>query len=101
MAWTGNLEGFVGWARETIDLGQFGAALATVPAERWPAVAARLEAALAEGEGEPTAGQLRVGTDLTERARTPVAILRRQIRLEKLRLLRAPRVPASGEVSGG
>jgi hypothetical protein len=88
MEWSGDLEGFVAWARDTIDLGQFGAALATVPAERWPAVARRLDAALAEGEGEPTAGELRVGTDLTERMRTPAAILRRQIRLEKLRLVR-------------
>ena len=62
-----------------------------MPADRWPAVAARLEAVLAARRGEPSAGQLRVGTDLTERMRTPAAILRRQIRLEKLRLVRAPR----------
>jgi hypothetical protein len=50
-------------------------------------VAERLEAAVAGGDAEPTAGQLRVGTDLTERLPTPAAILRRQIRLEKLRLI--------------
>jgi hypothetical protein len=93
MVWAGDVEGFVGWMRETVDLGQVGAALTSVPDERWPEVAARLEAALARDEGEPTAGQLRVGTDLTERMRTPAAILRRQVRLEKLRLVRArPRV---------
>jgi hypothetical protein len=80
--------------REAVDLGLVGAALASVPDERWPAVAARLEAALAQDEGEPSAGQLRVGTDLTERMRTPAAILRRQIRLEKLRLVRARPLPA-------
>ena len=94
MQWRGDLEAFAAWAREAVDLRQFEAGLASVPAERWPAVAARLEAALAEGEGEPTAGQLRVGTDLTERLRTPAALLRRQIRLEKLRLLRARSVRA-------
>ena len=88
MHWAGDPDRFLARARDAIDLTQFGAALATVPAEHWPSVAARLEAALAEDEGEPTAGQLRVGTDLTERMRTPAAILRRQIRLEKLRLIR-------------
>jgi hypothetical protein len=87
--WTGDLDAFVGWARAAVDLRQFEAALASVPAGRWPAVAARLEVALAEGDSEPTASQLRVGTDLTERLRSPAALLRRQIRLEKLRLLRA------------
>ena len=83
----------MGWVRETVYLGQVGAALASVPDARWPAVAARLETALAQDEGEPTAGQVGAGTDLTERMRTPAAILRRQIRLEKLRLVRARAVP--------
>ena len=87
MAWQGELEPFLAWAREVMDLGQFGAGLETVPPERWPAVAARLEQELARDEAEPDAGQLRVGTDLTERLRSPAAILRRQIRLEKLRLV--------------
>jgi hypothetical protein len=85
--WSGDLEAFVAWCRETMDLGQLGAVLATVPGELWPAVAERLEAALAEDGGEPTSAQRRVGTDLTERMVSPAAILRRQIRLEKLRLV--------------
>ena len=70
-----------------MDLGQLGAAIETVPRELWPAVAERLETALAEADAEPTTGQLRVGIELTERLPTPAAILRRQIRLEKLRLV--------------
>jgi hypothetical protein len=87
MQWTGDPDAFVAWSREVMDMGQFGAALATIPLGLWPAVAERLELALAADEEEPTAGQLRVGTDLTERMRSPAAILRRQIRLEKLRMV--------------
>jgi hypothetical protein len=85
--WRDDPDAFVAWAREVMDLGQLGAALETVPPALWPALAERLEAALAVGEDEPSAGQLRVGTDLTERLRSPASILRRQIRLEKLRLV--------------
>jgi hypothetical protein len=87
MDWTGDLDAFLDWSQEVMDLGQFGAALATIPLDRWPNVAERLEAALGAAEGEPSVGQLRVGTELTERLRTPAAILRRQIRLEKLRMV--------------
>jgi hypothetical protein len=86
--WTGDLAGFAAWARDVMDLGQFGAGLESVPPDSWPAVAERLTVVLAAEDGEPTAGQLRVGTDLTERLRTPAALLRRQIRLEKVRLVR-------------
>ena len=87
MRWTGDLEAFVGWCRETMELGQFGAALESVPRELWPSVAERLEAELAEGAGEPTSHQRRLGAELTERMTGPAAILRRQVRLEKLRLV--------------
>jgi hypothetical protein len=40
-----------------------------------------------DAEGEPTERQRSVGVPLVERMRSPAAILLRQIRLEKLRML--------------
>jgi hypothetical protein len=86
--WQGAAEPFAAWCLETVDLRAFGEALRSVPGPEWPAFRARLAAALAQpGPGEPEADQLRRDTPLAGRARSPAAVLRRQIRLEKRRLL--------------
>jgi hypothetical protein len=88
--WQGDAEPFVTWCLETVDLRAFGEALASLPSAEWPALRARLAAALAEpGPGEPESDQLRRDTLLAERLRSPAAVLRRQIRLEKRRLVEA------------
>jgi hypothetical protein len=87
LEWSGDLEAFVAWCKDAMDLGQLGAALATVPGDLWPGVAERLEAELAAGDSEPTRDQLNRATGLADRMTGPAAILRRQIRLEKLRLV--------------
>jgi hypothetical protein len=86
--WQGTVEPFVAWCVETVDLPAFGEALRSVPGAAWPAVKERLAAALAQpGPGEPEADQLRRDTPLVDRMRSPAGVLRRQIRLEKQRLL--------------
>jgi hypothetical protein len=90
--WQGDAEPFVAWCLETVDLRAFGEALRSVPDAAWPALGARLSSALAEpGPGEPESDQLRRDTPLAERVRSPAAVLRRQIRLEKRRVLEARR----------
>jgi len=86
--WQGEVEPFAAWCLETVDLRAFGEALRSVPGAEWPALRARLAAGLARpGPGEPEADQLRRDTPLADRAVSPAAVLRRQIRLEKRRLL--------------
>jgi hypothetical protein len=86
--WQGAAEPFAAWCIETVDLRAFAEALRSVPAAEWPALRASLAAALDRpGPGEPEADRLRRDTPLAERLRSPAAVLRRQIRLEKRRLL--------------
>ena len=90
MRWRGAAEPFVAWCLETPDPRAFDRAVRSVPAADRPAVVARLSAALARpGPGEPEAEQLRPDTALVGRMRSPAAVLRRQIKLEKRRLLEA------------
>jgi hypothetical protein len=82
--WSGDREAFERWCVETRDLREFGEAVASAPVEERP----RLRELLSRpGPGEPEAEQLRIGTPLAERMRSPLAVLLRQVRLEKLRLL--------------
>lgn len=86
--WTGDADELEHWCRQAIDLRAFAEALGSVPVELWPTFAARLDAALAsDAAHEPTRAQLRQGVELTERLTTPAGLLRRQIRLEKRRIL--------------
>jgi len=68
----------------TPDLNVFRAGVAKLPPDERVALRAKLARG---GEGEPTERQRRVGVPLVDRMRNPGAILLRQIRLEKLRIL--------------
>jgi uncharacterized phage protein gp47/JayE len=82
--WEGDAAAFERWCREARDLTAFREAIASAPAEE----RARLRELLRQpGPGEPEAEQLRRDTPLADRMRSPVAVLLRQVRLEKLRLL--------------
>lgn len=69
------------------DLRAFAALLAEIPEPAWADLSDRLKAALAARGGEPESDALRRDTPLAERMRSPAAVLVRQIRLEKQRLL--------------
>jgi hypothetical protein len=82
--WTGDREAFERWCIETRDLRDFGEAVTSAPEDE----RSRLRDLLRRpGPGEPEAEQLRSDMPLAERMRSPLAVLLRQVRLEKLRLL--------------
>jgi hypothetical protein len=82
--WEGDPAAFERWCVEVRDLRAFREGVASAPAEE----RARLRDLLGRpGPGEPESEQLRRDAALTERMRSPVAVLLRQVRLEKLRLL--------------
>lgn len=86
--WQGDLGAFIEACVSRPDLAEFRAALASMPADQWPAVRAALATRLSEPSAdEPTALQRQVGVGLAARMTTPLGLLRRQIRLEKLRIL--------------
>ena len=87
MRWQGDRAAFERWCVEARDLREFGEAVASAP----PDARARLRELLSQpGPGEPESDQLRRDTPLADRMRSPLAVLLRQIRLEKLRLLGEP-----------
>lgn len=85
MRWgEGDPAAFERWCVEVRDLGAFREAVATAP----PEARSRLRDLLGQpGPGEPESAQLRRDTPLADRMRSPLAVLLRQVRLEKLRLL--------------
>ena len=88
MRWEGDQAAFERWCVEARDLRQFQEALASVPSADRARVAARLREVLSQpGPGEPEAEQLSRDTPLVDRMRSPLAVLLRHVRLEKLRLL--------------
>ena len=88
MRWDGDLAAFERWCVEARDLRQFREAVGSVPAALRPKVIERLRELLRQpGPGEPVSDQLRPDTPLADRMRSPLAVLLRQVRLEKLRLL--------------
>jgi hypothetical protein len=86
--WEGDPAAFERWCVEARDLRVFQDALASLPEADRPGVLARLRELLAQpGPGEPESEQLRSDTPLVARVRSPMAVLLRQVRLEKLSLL--------------
>jgi hypothetical protein len=86
--WDGDLAAFERWCVEARDLRAFQDAVASLPESIRPGVVARLRERLRQpGPGEPESDQLRRDTPLGERMRSPLAVLLRQLRLEKLRRL--------------
>jgi hypothetical protein len=91
--WEGDSAAFERWCVEARDLTQFREAIASVPEADRPLVFTHVRDLLAQpGPGEPESDQLRRDTPLADRMRSPLAILLRQVRLEKLRLLGPRRV---------
>ena len=73
---------------ELIDLTAFRQAMAGIPLEMRADIYEQLRRALSsERVGEPTSHQMRSGTELIERQRTPAALFLKQVRLEKLAIL--------------
>lgn len=86
--WQGDADAFATEIATAMDLRSVASALKSIPAEAWPQVQAILAARLfVPAPGEPEHAELRQGVPLTERFRSPAALLRRQVRLQKLRLL--------------
>jgi hypothetical protein len=86
--WDGDLAAFERWCVEARDLRAFQDAVASLPEPIRRQVVARLGDLLRQpGPGEPGSDQLSRDTPLVDRMRSPLAVLLRQIRLEKLRLL--------------
>ena len=73
---------------DLVDLTAFRLSLGLVPTPVRSETYEVLRVALSgDRQGEPTQHQLRSRTDLSERLQSPVALLLRQIRLEKLSIL--------------
>jgi hypothetical protein len=86
--WEGDPSAFERWCVDARNLRQFQDAISSVPATIRPKVVTRLRELLGQpGPGEPESDQLSRDTPLADRMRSPLAVLLRQVRLEKLRLL--------------